>query len=339
MERRQCMATTGEFAEEGSHETSENEASEVFRSGKYTVISAYRGPTEPIVCSCPKHGAWVTTPEALLSPTASCPKCAAEEAEMASLAGFIEKLATANPSLEVLGRGKADPKKVSCRCTVCGHAWETVPYDLLHGHGCPACARKRQGNRRLTEEDFRKRLSKKNPTIIPVGQFKGTNEPVEVLCCNCGHSWSPIAQQLLRGRGCPACDGGRPKKEFMTTETFIAELQGISPSIEVLGEYVGGESKIAVRCEKCGHEWEPQASALLRGAGCPVCMKRVRMAQEEFERRVSEMLPDIEVIGEYTGARNRVKVRCRACGNEWEPQAGNLLYGHGCAKCARKKKV
>lgn len=65
---------------------------------------------------------------------------------------------------------------------------------------------------------------------------------------------------------------------------------------------------------------------------CGVCNGRNRNT-EDFKIMLAEILPDIEVIGEYTGARERIKVRCKVCGKEWEPLAYNLLSGYGCPRC------
>jgi len=37
----------------------------------------------------------------------------------------------------------------------------------------------------------------------------------------------------------------------------------------VLGEYINTKTPIKVKCNKCGYEWEPVASSLLRGFKCP----------------------------------------------------------------------
>ena len=49
---------------------------------------------------------------------------------------------------------------------------------------------------------------------------------------------------------------------------------------------------------------------------------------------------DIELIGEYTGRHNSIKVRCKICGYEWEPRFSSLLRGssHKNAKTMHKNK-
>ena len=52
---------------------------------------------------------------------------------------------------------------------------------------------------------------------------------------------------------------------------FCHELKAKNLKVTVLGIYKDYNSKIAVRCDKCGCEWSPRAGSLLHGHGCPKC--------------------------------------------------------------------
>lgn len=56
-----------------------------------------------------------------------------------------------------------------------------------------------------------------------------------------------------------------------------------------------------------------------------------------FKKELAQVLPDVEVLGEYTKARARIKVRCKKHGYIWEPYAYNLLSGFGCKYCGQEK--
>lgn len=45
--------------------------------------------------------------------------------------------------------------------------------------------------------------------------------------------------------------------------------------------------------------------------------------------------PNIEVLGEITGADTKVLCRCKVCGHEWSGRPASLKSGHGCRKCAK----
>jgi len=56
-----------------------------------------------------------------------------------------------------------------------------------------------------------------------------------------------------------------------------------------------------------------------------------------FKKELKQILPDIEVLGEYTKARAKIKVRCKKHDYIWEPYAYNLLSGYGCKYCGNEK--
>lgn len=59
-----------------------------------------------------------------------------------------------------------------------------------------------------------------------------------------------------------------------------------------------------------------------------------RKTQEKFEQEVYSVYKNLKILGEYTGALNKIQVQCTLCGNVWETQA-NLLVSNQthCPKC------
>ena len=55
---------------------------------------------------------------------------------------------------------------------------------------------------------------------------------------------------------------------------------------------------------------------------------------EQFVSELGEINSKIQVIGRYTRAVDRIRVRCLACGKEWEPLAYSLIEGKGCSHCS-----
>lgn len=58
-----------------------------------------------------------------------------------------------------------------------------------------------------------------------------------------------------------------------------------------------------------------------------------RKTQEEFEECVRSIFPNLEVRGQYMGARFKVLMHCNVCNGNWEPKATHVLSGHGCPFC------
>ena len=131
-----------------------------------------------------------------------------------------------------------------------------------------------------------------------------------------------------------------------TQKQFIEELQEVNPSIEVLGQYKTAITKIQVKCKKCGNIWDTKPSSLLCGRGCPECGKKkvgmaLRKSNQAFISELSAINPDIVPLEEYRGNKEKILLRCKICGNEWNSKPHDLLSGHGCPACGyeRQKKL
>jgi len=78
-------------------------------------------------------------------------------------------------------------------------------------------------------------------------------------------------------------------------------------------------------------------SGIKNGKGCIYCAGVAKLTQEEFQEKVSQNDKNIEIVSEYTGNKNKVDCRCKACGYEWSSTAHNLMYGGSCPNCAGSK--
>lgn len=126
-----------------------------------------------------------------------------------------------------------------------------------------------------------------------------------------------------------------------TQEQFEQEVKNlVGTDFSVLGEYVNTDTKIKMKHNICGHEFDMRPANFLNGQRCPKCMqiqaaKNHMLTQEEFEKRVYDMYEDeYSVLGKYKGHRHHIKMRHNKCGHEWEPTANNFLGWRGCPECA-----
>lgn len=65
-----------------------------------------------------------------------------------------------------------------------------------------------------------------------------------------------------------------------------------------------------------------------------------KLTHEEFMEKFNTKnthAKDIEILGTYKGALNKIKCRCKVCGYKWETTPNDLQKGHGCAKCGDKR--
>lgn len=51
---------------------------------------------------------------------------------------------------------------------------------------------------------------------------------------------------------------------------------------------------------------------------------------------IIDLRPDLKIIGNYSGWRNKIEVECIKCGHKWSPAYSSVCAGHGCPSCARQ---
>lgn len=264
---------------------------------------------------------------------------------------FIEELKAISNSIQVIGTYQKNIVPIHCKCLICGYEWYPTPKTLLKGRGCPRCT----GHFKLTHEDFVKRLHKDNPKsslFEVISKYEGMQKKVTCKCKVCGTVWSPKANDLIWSQSsCPSCSGN----VFFTHDRFVKELNQKNPyasRIILLSSYHGMLKRIKCKCKECGHEWNPIASSLIQGTGCPACAKKraaemggkVFKSIEKPQPRSHDWFVDrfleknihaqsIEIISEYQGVNKQITCKCKECGHVWNTLAEGLLQGTGCPKC------
>ena len=186
-----------------------------------------------------------------------------------------------------------------------------------------------KGTARISHEEFEAKVTSISPSIKILGTYRSSKEPVSVQCRKCGYEWDVSPGRLLNGSGCISCSGLMRK----TTAIFVEELATISPTLEVLGEYVNSRSKIKVRSNVCGHTWDALPSALLQGHNCPTCAGNTKKTHTQFLEDLRSISPSLTVVGEYIDAKTKIAILCNNCGKEFLMTPNALLNGHGCKVC------
>lgn len=123
-----------------------------------------------------------------------------------------------------------------------------------------------------------------------------------------------------------------------STEEFRKRLEDIHGNqFELLSEYVNNETKVQLRCRKCGNIIFKRPSKIVCRPyeGCYVCSGKNRYkTKESLQREVNALYPaEFLVLGDYIGARKKTLVKRIPCGHTYEVSPDNLLRGKGCPKC------
>ena len=250
---------------------------------------------------------------------------------------FVRKAHEINPNLEILSKYKGRTKRVLRRCLVCGDVREQIAASILIGDGCKACAMERLKKSRLkSHEQFIAELAEINPNIEVLTNYVNANIKILCKCKLDGFEWNVVPNSLLSGTGCPECY--RKRAGLRTTEEFVEELSKKYPKIKVLGDYIGVDNKIRVKCKECGEEWVTTPTTLLNrntknDTKCPKCCVRNYIREDEFLKRLKENNPKVSYASGYHGIVYNARFKCNMCGYEWEANAGNVLRGTACPKC------
>lgn len=121
-----------------------------------------------------------------------CSKCA--KVKKLTQEEFVERVALKFPKIKVRGTYTSMRDKVECECERCGLIWSPTADTMLFGSGCKTCSTKDAADdKRLPEDEFRRRVKEKSPSIIILGKYKSASERIECRCGVCQYEWSPRA--------------------------------------------------------------------------------------------------------------------------------------------------
>jgi len=151
-------------------------------------------------------------------------------------------------------------------------------------------------NNKKTHEEFCKELSSINPNIEVIGTYTKANETIKVKCLKCGGEWSPIANSLLHGNGCPYCCPFPQKvlvgfNDMWTTNPELAKLL-FNP--EDGYKYTQcSNKKVDWKCPHCNQIVKNKIinDVNKRGLSCPYCSDGISYP----EKFLASMLKQLEI--------------------------------------------
>lgn len=206
----------------------------------------------------------------------------------------------------------------------------------------PKTPREERMPRKKTHDEFVRELAGISPSITVVGEYVNASTRIKVRCKDCGHEWTPVPSSLVNTKsGCPRCARTKTAmRQQKTNEQFLEELDRLGIDyVEVLEIYSGVDTKLLVRCKRCGNEWRIAPGHLKRGRGCPKCSGHHKRSHDEFISEVAISNPDVEVLGVFSTLKDPIEAKCLKCGMTWFPSAKSLLRGAGCPVCASNRPI
>lgn len=275
--------------------THEEAIDKIYRANNnFIILSEFKGWREKIIRQCKVCGDIREVHARSLielnkdGTTRGCMKCRAIERannKRKTHEQFLKELHDVNKNIEILTEYISNNHNVKCRCIVDGYEWEAKPHSLLQNHGCPECARRKQNRR--NEEEYLFEMQKKQPTIIPIGQFTQSKDEMLFKCTICDYEWKTQAYIPLarNGYSCPKCKG----HASVTESEMIERLKEKNPFIEYISGYKGMQPHATFKCKNCECQWNASPANVLNGRGCPYCRK------SRGERKIHQILIKMKI--------------------------------------------
>lgn len=247
---------------------------------------------------------------------------------------FVNKANQRNKYVKIIGKYINSKEKIECQCLLCGEHFYSTSTNIFAGKKHRECAIKISAKARTkTHEQFVEEIKNIRQNIEIIDIYTGAFNDLMCYCNIHDEYFKSAPTHLLKGKcGCQKCRSEKISKKLMKeNEEFILEVKDINPNIEIIGVYNGAKSTIEVKCLKCGFVWEPIASSVLSGFGCPHCVGRNKTT-EEFKKEIKVENPNVKIIGEYVDTNTNIECRCKICNNVWFANPSNLKYS-GCPVC------
>lgn len=194
--------------------------------------------------------------------------------------------------------------------------------------------------KKKTHEEYVVEVAKANPNIEVIGTYINIKTKILHRCKIDGYEWYATPGHILHNRGCPIC--GRKSSATTRSKThseYVKQVFQLNPNIEVIGIYVNSNTKILHRCRVDGYEWYTTPATILSGKGCPECGARNSraMTTEEYRGKLSNLNPDIEIIGDFLGLQNKILHRCKIDNYAWIATPISMLNNAVCPLCYEKE--
>ena len=293
---------------------------------------------------------WDVTPAHILNGR-GCPLCAHSRrgaSQRLTMERFLKRLHKIDRNLVVREGGKYVnyTTPIPLRCNACKYEYEVKPGDVLHG-GCPNCHRactsfpeqfiRHAFVRMLGESEVlsRDKTAAGVELDVCIPALRAAVEPgswywhrnlVErdrekrLLCERKGIRLITVYDHYD--------ETAVPFDDCLVTPCDLASRRNMDKLVAVTKTLFGA---FGLDSNLAAGEWE----TIRRRAE----LDSRRMTTEEFRAELAGINDKIEVIGEYTRASDKIRVRCKVCNHEWSVAPTTLRRGSGCASCAGRLKL
>ena len=262
------------------------------------VVGQYIDAKTSILHRCLIDGyEWMVEPTNILSGK-GCPKCAnnnRSKRQTLSHQQYIERLEAIHPCIVPVEQYINAKTQILHFCQRHKVEWYVAPDDVLHGCGCPECAKESfRKSRMRTQDEYISELSIKNPDLILIGDYLGNNMPTKHYCKIHDYTFNIAPNSTLAGHGCKYCLSDKIRaKQFKSEDVYIAELKEKRPDVKLVGKYLGALVPTEHLCLEHNVIWKVAPANIFYGNGCPQCYesKGERLVRLWLEKHLIEYIP------------------------------------------------
>lgn len=168
-----------------------------------------------------------------------------------------------------------------------------------------------------------------------------TNSATKIKCKHntCGYEWSVRPNSFLnKGVRCPKCAKElTANKSRKTNKEFIEEVHSKEGNeYAFLEEYIGSQTAIKCKHNKCGYIWMVTPGNFLRGTRCPSCFGGILKTNEKFTKEVFDLVGNEYIfLEEYINTKTKIQCKHNKCDYVWKIRPNDFLQGTRCPQCNR----
>ena len=155
---------------------------------------------------------------------------------------------------------------------------------------CPSCEAQQKQETRIKE--VTKALKEKGFIALEAIETKKYHEIIKVRCLHCDRETTGTISNLLRDRKKCNCNPDKQFKTNITQEEFLEKVSiDIKKKFNILGEYNGRNSLVAIECKQCHSIRESWASTLIDAKD----LKCVCESRSKGEAKIYSILTNIGI--------------------------------------------
>lgn len=318
------------------------------------VIGTYINTKTPILHKCKIDGyEWFARPENILCGT-GCPQCANNIKYTHD--EYIDLIMIKGLNINVIGEYVNMNTPIVHFCKTHNVYWNTTPYRILQGCGCPECCKERIGDKnRKNHDQYVNDLYLVRDDVEVLETYIDSKTPILHKCKTHNTDWLARPYNVLQGEGCSQCRSDKISTALKKDHLWYIEKLNIDkPHIKAVEKYQDYDTPIQHYCTIHNYKWTDIPRNVIRNIGCPKCTGYKHemiisdwlddfnisyIPQYKFDDCKDTKplpfdfyLPEYNICIEYDGRQHFMPVDFAGKGDEWAKEQLDIIRCHDAIK-------